>query len=294
MRTLLIICIWVLALGRGALLAAERGSDDWGALLSGADEVSVADTGIVGMSAEELEAYAEAEDEGEADEEIPEDFIRQRRCFVVREIRFNTDWDCDPTALPAMVAQYKRRTGYEALALQPREPLTFDDPELVHWPFIYMTAHNAFTLNDEEVRGLRDYLFKGGFLYADDCLYGFPFGCAFPGEVSRVLPEAKWTPLAPDHPIFGMVLKQKYSWPTTNEAGLPMQFKPNFFHYSEINGHIAILLTPNDIGCAWEISTPPTPANPLGGAMHNLDRIPGRREATYRIGVNIFLYAMLH
>lgn len=268
--------------------------EDWGAVLSGQSVSGQLGTGIMGMSTEELETYVQSEEEEGEDEEVPEDFVRQRRRFVIREMKFNADWDTDPTALPAMVAQYKRRTGYEALALQPRDPLAFDDPRLVDWPFIYMTAHNAFTLNEEEIKGLRNYLARGGFLYTDDCLYGFPFGVAFPGEMSRVLPESEWTPLDPKHPVFGTVLRQKYSWDKTNEAGLPMQFKPNFLHYFEIDGYMAILLTPHDIGCAWEISSPPTPANPLGGSMHNLDRIPGRRECTYRIGVNIFLFAMMH
>ena len=45
----------------------------------------------------------------------------------------------------------------------------------------------AFTLSDQELAGLRKYLKNGGFLYADDCLFGFPFGPAFHGEMRRVV-----------------------------------------------------------------------------------------------------------
>ena len=37
----------------------------------------------------------------------PDDFIRNRRRFVIREMKFNADWDTDPTSLPALVDQLK-------------------------------------------------------------------------------------------------------------------------------------------------------------------------------------------
>src|SRR4051812_16358280 len=108
-----------------ALATTARAADEnWAAQLSGAiaasDDAAPADTGVVGMTAEELPAYAaspNAADEG--DDEVPDDFVRNRRRFVLREMKFNADWDTDPTSLPALIDQYKRRTGVDAQALQP-------------------------------------------------------------------------------------------------------------------------------------------------------------------------------
>ncbi len=277
-----------------AALGQSAKVEDWVRTLSGDRTESESDTGVVGMSASEAEALAAAEEEEEDDEEVAEDFIRNRRRLVFREMKFASDWDTDPTAMTAMIYQFKRRTGMDSYALQPRRPLTFDDPDLLHWPLVFMTAHNAFTLSKKEILGLRRYLQNGGFLFADDCLYGFPFGPAFHSELMKVLPGTEFKELRPDQPVFSMMLKQKYTWPETNEAGLPGSLKANPFEYMLVDGRIGVLYTTPDLGCMWEISSPPTPSNPLGTGMHNWDRIPGLREDAYRISVNILLYSMIH
>ena len=202
-------------------------------------------------------------------------------------MRFNADWDTDPTSLPALVDQLKRRTGIDAQALQPRKPLTFDDKEMLDWPLVFMTAHNAFTLSEADVKGLRKYLDRGGFLFADDCLYGFPFGPALHGEMEKVYPG----PAVQGHrsgkgQLRDGCSKQKFSWSDVNEVGLPTVLKANAFQYLEVEGHMAVIYTPPDLGCMWEISSPPTPSNPLGAGMHNMDDFPGLREAGYRMGIN--------
>ena len=286
-------------------LAAETapaGNDNWSAVLGASDAAGTpgvqetqADTGVLGMSSDDMAAYTSAQNESaDADGEVPEDFIRNRRRFVIREMKFNADWDTDPTSLSALIDQYKRRTGKDAQALQPRKPLTFDDPELFDWPYTFMTAHNAFTLSDPEAAGIKRYLSSGGFLHADDCLYGFPFGPAFHRELRKVFPEKELIPFSLETPLMGTLLKQKFSWEQTNEAGLPGALRANAFEYMELDNRMAVLYTPPDLGCMWEISSPPTPTNPLGTGMHNMDKFPGMREAGYRMGVNIVFYAMTH
>ena len=276
-----------------SLFAEGVDKDDWASELLGAAR-SPESTGILGMSSDDLESYVSTRALDEGDDEVPDDFIQHRRRFVIREMKFNADWETDPTALPAFIDQFKRRTGMKALALQPRKPLSFEDEELTDWPFIYMTAHNAFSLSEDESRGLRHYLDNGGFLNADDCLYGFPFGKSFPGQMSKVYSDREMTPLDPKHAVFGVALKQLFHWEKTNEVGLPMVMKPNAFSYLEVDGYMAVLYTPHDLGCHWEISSPPTPSNPIGVGMHNLDRIPGSRETAYRMGVNLVIFSMLH
>jgi hypothetical protein len=280
------------------LSATAADDDNWARQLSGATtsaDTTPAETGVVGMTAEEMAAYAAsptAADDG--DDEVPDDFVRNRRRIVLREMKFNADWDTDPTSIPALIDQLKRRTGVDAQALQPRKPLTFDDPELTDWPIVFMTAHNAFTLSEKEVAGLRKYLDRGGFLFADDCLYGFPFGPALHGELEKVYPDRKFKDIDPASPVLGQALKQKYAWQQVNEVGLPTVLKANAFRSIEVDGRMAVIYTPPDLGCMWEISSPPTPSNPLGAGMHNMDDIPGIREAAYRMGINILLYAMTH
>lgn len=294
------MALWTAALAcvcASSPLAAVEEGEDWRTTLAEAEAAGAteaADTGIVGLSADELAALAGEESAEAADEEVPEDFIRNRRRFVMREMKFNADWDTDPTAVPAFVYQFQRRTGMDAQALQPRKPLTFDDPELLDWPMVYMTAHHAFTLSDAETAGLRKFLDRGGFVFSDDCLYGMPYGPAFHGEIKKALPEGDFKPLNDKVDGVSMLLKQKYAWTHVSETGLPMKLGNNPFEYVLVHGHLGVLYTPPDLGCMWEISSPPTPSNPLGAGMHNMDMEAGKREDAYRIGVNVILYVMTH
>src|SRR5260221_13089575 len=43
--------------------------------------------------------------------------------------------------------------------------VTFDDPELFHYPIAYLIEVGWWTASDREAAGLRDYLHKGGFLF---------------------------------------------------------------------------------------------------------------------------------
>jgi hypothetical protein len=78
---------------------------------------------------------------------------------------------------------------------------TFDDPELLKYPVAYLSEPGYWLPNEAEVRGLRDYLQKGGFLIVDD--FHFPNEWrVFEVAMRRVLPDAKIERLERSHPIF--------------------------------------------------------------------------------------------
>ena len=292
--TSLVIAALACVLLPAAAFGAQN-NDDWAAYLGARDADESSNSGVVGMTTEELEALSkEAEAEIGADEETPDVFIRNRRRVVVREAKFDSDWDCDPTAVPAMVGQFRRFTGMDAQALIPCKPITFDSPELFHYPFVYMTAHGAFRFTDEEAKGFRKFVERGGFVLADDCLYGQTFGPAFLGEMQRLFPDGQLKEVDPKDPVNSMVLKQKFSF-QAGEAGIPRAFmNQNPWQAVYLGGNMGVLYTVQDIGCAWELSSPPTPSNPLGAGMHGKDMNPGERIASYQMAVNIILFSMLH
>ncbi len=277
-------------------LAAAAESDDWIGRLGVKGESAAQDSGVIGMTADEADSYAgQQEADAGGDAEVPDTFVRGRRRFVMQEMKFNSDWDCDPTAVPAMVDQFKVRTGMDAQALLPHKPLTFDSPEMLDWPFVYLSAHYAFTLSEAEEKGLRQFIERGGFVYADDCLYGQTFGPAFQGLVTKLFPECEFKAIDLGTPGQKMLYHQKYSFKNVHESGVPMEFlNANPFLCLMFRDRMALVYSPQDIGCAWEISSPPTPSNPLGAGMHSSDMNPQGREAGYRLGVNIILFSMTH
>ena len=284
-----------IAAGLAAATVYAADSDDWAAYLGARGAEEARQSEVVGMTSDELDSYAKEQmEEAAGDDEIPEAFIRNRRRVVVREMQFGADWDCDPTGCSAMVGQFKRFTGLEAQALVPAKPITFDSPELFHYPIVYMTAHYAFRFTDEEVRGMRKYVERGGFVFVDDCLYGQTFGPAFVGEMQRIFADGQWKEIDPKDPVNGLVLKQKFSF-NAGEAGIPRPFmNQNPWQGVFLGGILGVLYTVQDLGCGWEISSPPTPSNPLGAGMHSKDMNPGERLASYQMAVNVILFSMLH
>jgi hypothetical protein len=89
--------------------------------------------------------------------------------------------------------------------------------------------------------------------------------------------------------LFHLVYEQDELPPLKEQVRQP-------FQSDYINGRPAILVCPNDYGCSWEVSTPPTALNPLGNSAHG-DTTPttqAGRELVYQISINWFFYALTH
>ena len=67
----------------------------------------------------------------------------------------------------------------------------FKDPLINHCPFIMMTEPGGAFLDDEEVRGLRNYLEHGGFLWADD-FWGEEAWDNWETQLRKVLPSTTY------------------------------------------------------------------------------------------------------
>ena len=78
--------------------------------------------------------------------------------------------------------------------------MSYSDPEIFKNPVIYQCEPGYWGMSDDEVKALRAYLLKGGFLILDD----FP-NWAWQNvdlQFSRVFPDLHWIDLTPKHPIF--------------------------------------------------------------------------------------------
>jgi hypothetical protein len=254
-------------------------------------------TGKSGSGGRQTVVYKAEEKTQAADEKVAEATeIKYRGVFRMREVRTESDWDCDPTAIAAWSRQFKMRLGLNAQDLNPRQPVRLDNDEIFEAPMLYMTGHTAFSFSEDEVKNLRRYLLNGGVLFVDDCLYGFPFGRSFMSEMRRVLPEYSFEPMLMGKKgldtLFGMHYKIKVSDDGIPDSGMGYYKQGVPVQLIQIEGRAAVLYTAYDIGCYAEISSPPTPANPIGGPMHG--HYQSEREGSYRLSTNIILYLMTH
>ncbi|MET0261365.1 MAG: DUF4159 domain-containing protein [Rariglobus sp.] len=154
--------------------------------------------------------------------------------------------------------------------------------DLTAFPFIFMHGELPPVFTDAERANVREYLLRGGFLFAEDCVIGqgnlgnnrhndFFFRHMAETELARILPEARLQRLERDHPIFHTVFDFK--------NGIPhMQGTPHGLHALVLNGRIVALLSPSDIHCGWT----------------NGDQWFGRGASTraLQMGANVYAFAM--
>ena len=162
-------------------------------------------------------------------------------------------------------------------------------------PFTMLTEAGAAYFDDEEARGLREYLQRGGFLWADD-FWGEYAWDHWLNELRKALPSGEFTvrdvPL--EDPIFHMLydvraLPQIPSigfWTgtggMTSERGRDSAV-PHARGAFDASGHMLVFMTHNtDFGDAFERE---------GDMRAYFNEFASKG---YAVGVNVILYAMTH
>ncbi len=227
--------------------------------------------------------------------EKPADTSRDIRGKVtIRRLKTEckSDWNNDPTALPYFVYQVSERTRGKFPIYVNNEGLAITSPEIFDYPIIYFTSHYAFQFSDDEVEMLKKYLARGGTLWLDDCACNGPYMDCVPANVQRIIPGVELKLMVKEAKAFGDLFSLLYTLeetPTSGNTRSP-------FQCAYLNGRPAIQVCPNDFGCGWEVSTPPTALSPLGGNAHG-DTTPTaqkNRELIYQFSVNWLFYALTH
>jgi hypothetical protein len=168
------------------------------------------------------------------------------------------------------------------------------DPELYQCPFIMMTEVGQAYFAPEDAERLRDYLLKGGFLWADD-FWGSYAWEHFAAEISKVLPPNEYAirDLPLDHPLFRsqFIVKRVPQIPSinhwfrygdTSERGADSA-EPHARGIADKRGRLLVLITHNtDFGDSWEREAD----DPTYFYQFSVEG--------YAFGINVLLYAMAH
>ena len=97
--------------------------------------------------------------------------------FFWGRVKFNSDkkvpdqWDAWPVFDVFFLSILKKRTNIEVDETWYVADLK-DPDELVKYPILFMTADGNFECSENELANLKEYLLRGGFLFADDCVFG--------------------------------------------------------------------------------------------------------------------------
>jgi hypothetical protein len=172
--------------------------------------------------------------------------------------------------------------------------VNFDEGDVFDFPWLYAVQVGEWGLTDQQGKGLREYLERGGFFMADD-LHGSGEWAEFESRIKRAFPEKEIREIPDDDPIFHTVydLKEKLQIPGQAHVGLGYKIAPSAksrddgkgAHWRGVydeKGRVMIAISYNsDVGDAWEYAD---------DAWY-----PAKfSDVAIRLGVNYIVYAMSH
>ena len=202
-----------------------------------------------------------------------------------------TSWAVDyPRGDRTFVRLLRRFTTINARSVE--QPVNPDDAEdMHHWPFLVAGLAGYWDLSEAQVRNLREYLLRGGFLFFDS-FFGSDSWIGFDQGIRRIFPDRPMVDLTDDHPIFHTVfdlsnmtrvqIPNMYALYGGGPGYLGDGAVPRWRGILDDDGRLMVLIAfNNDVADSWQWAD--DPAYPQESANLGL-----------RLAVNIAVYVMSH
>lgn len=166
-------------------------------------------------------------------------------------------WKTRPAALPMLLRKFNEVTG---------APVSFDtldvslsDASMFETPLLYLTGTTDFALGDAERANLRQFLMKGGVLFAEASDGRGTFDTAFRSEMAKILPDHPLLPVAADSPLLNepnKIESVKARPALAAQLGKNRSTAPELYSI-DINGTTAVIYCPRDLSAGWEQAPAP-------------------------------------
>jgi hypothetical protein len=235
-----------------------------------------------------------------AEQPPPPGFSFCRLYYVdVRDEEYGQKWWTDyPTSDANLMLRLSQVTNTQIRTDTYGDPdfvvVSATDPELSNHPFLFMSDAGTVGWSEPEATALRDYLLKGGFLWADD-FWGDAAWRHFSREIDKVLPAYEYpiVDVPTDHYLFRILFElpgvpqvpsiQFWSqWGGTSERGAESA-EPHLRAIFDPSGRPMVLMSHNtDIADGWE-------REGESDEFFELFSVP----ASYPLGINIVLHSLV-
>jgi hypothetical protein len=168
------------------------------------------------------------------------------------------------------------------------QPINLDEGESFDWPWLYGVEVGHWQLTDSQVKALREYLLRGGFLMVDD-FHGTEEWAIFMESMKKVFPDRAVVDLDDSDPIFHTIydLDGRYQVPGAQFIRSGRTYEYDGYEarwrgiYDDHNRLMVAICHNMDLGDAWEWADDPN--------------YPEKYSAlAIRIAVNYVTYAMTH
>jgi hypothetical protein len=222
--------------------------------------------------------------------DVPEhhQFVFARLAYPGCGLYVGKGWDIDfPKADRQLVMGLKRLMVLDAYSKE--RAVRLEQNEINRFPFIYIVEPSFMCITDAHADELRQYLERGGFIFADDFWGTVEWERVVDG-FRKVLPAAHLRRIPLSHPLFHQVYDIDEIIQVPN-VGQGMQggptweadgYTPEVWGFFDDDDRLLVLMTHNtDLGDAWEWAE--NPYYPLKYSNY-----------AYRMAVNAVAYAMSH
>ena len=177
--------------------------------------------------------------------------------MFVAQVIYDGEWKTRHAGLSVLLHQFNQKT--EIPVKYAVKELELSDPAIYDAPLLYITGHEDFHLQPAEAAALRQYLQKGGMIFAEACCGRKAFDAAFRRELAQVLPGETLAPISTDTAVFTMPNKVTRVGGTpalTALLGNKLSTEPKLFGVS-VEGHYAVIYSPYGMSGGWELSQNP-------------------------------------
>jgi hypothetical protein len=210
--------------------------------------------------------------------------------------RFNVDWRQGGRGV-FWTMDYPRSDRHFSEALRRltrihvrsvEQPINLDEGDEYDWPWMYAVEVGHWNLTDDQVKGFREYLLRGGFFMCDD-FHGTEEWEVFTASMKRVFPDRQIVDLANKDEIFHVIydLDDRYQVPGEQFVRSHRTYEYDGYAAAwrgiyDDTGRLMVAICHNmDLGDSWEHADNP--------------EYPAQFSALgIRIGVNYVTYAMTH
>jgi hypothetical protein len=197
-----------------------------------------------------------------------------RRPVLIAKLKHGPgqDWNHHRSDL-ANLTSYIEKKWERDLTWQVIDPAVATVEDMLQAPVLFISGRQAPEFSDEAKKRLRDYVDRGGFLFAEACCGGTEFETGFRKLMRDVFPEEEYhlRLLPPEHPIWH-----------AEEPVDPQYVRPLWG--IDIGCRTSVVFCPDNLSCYWELARP-------GRTQALPAKVAAEVAAAEAIGANVLAYA---
>jgi hypothetical protein len=202
----------------------------------------------------------------------------KRGALRIAKLRHAGDWNVAPLAIPNLTTTLRDKLKFDVVINH--KELFPTDPNLVHYPLIYIHGRAAISFNETDKVALRKHLEPGGGTFFADAACGSPaFDIAFRKFIAELLPNNPMVPIPRDDELYTANIRFDLKDAQYTKAAGGGKDYPQL-EGVKINGRWAVIYSKYDIGCALE-------------RHQGLDCKGYTYDSAMRIAANIVIYSTL-